>query len=110
VKLATSVRTRPPLVRFAFFDEAGQEIIAIESRGSDMFAIVGVRSEKKVRLAAPVRGSPGFARVEYAGKTGVCRAIGGADVTRRLIVAAHNRGVAAAVTMGHYLFVVLHIA
>jgi hypothetical protein len=110
VRLATSVRTGSPLGRFAFADASGQEIIAIEDRGSGVFAIVGVRTQNIVRLTAPVRGTQGFARVKYAGNTGVCHDKGGAEVTRRLIVAAHNRGMAVAVTTGDYLFVTLNIA
>ena len=98
------------LGRFAFVDAGDQEIITIEDRGSGVLAIVGVKTRNVIRLTAPVRGAQGFARVHYAGKTGVCYDIGGAEVTRNLIVAAHNRGVAVAVTTGSYLFVTLDIA
>lgn len=102
-----------PPARFAFCKD-GQEIIAIEDRSKGVFSIVGVptlmNTESTVTLVAPVAGKFGFARASYKGKTGVCFHTDGAEVTRRLIVAAHNSGRAAAVIEGNYLFIDLVIA
>jgi hypothetical protein len=75
-----------------------------------VFAIVGIRTQSSVWLSAPVQGAKGFARAKYDGRTGLCLDKGGSDATRRVIVAAHNLGLAATQLSGNYLFAIINIA
>lgn len=112
--LITLHTKKATLIRFSFVDDAGNEIIAIEDRGDYVFALVAdVRRRTSVKLIAPVRGTHGFARAEYNNKTGICRDTGGAEATRRVIAAVHNRHIDQVSEFGEfgkYLFLTIEMS